>query len=126
MRETNERFIVSIPNYFFLNLFLSSFLIFLLFIIFKASNEMEAYTSTLVLLTHLLSPHNALVSHLKLAPGSRLVHNFPTLLLDIKVEKVLHLHFALLFKESQVHMVFEPRFFFIKDMGYEINMSQFK
>ena len=34
--------------------------------------EMEAYTSNLGLLTHsLFSPHNALLSHLKLVPGFR-------------------------------------------------------
>ena len=37
------------------------------------------------LLTYsLISLHNAFMSHLKLAPGSGLVHYFPTLLLDIE------------------------------------------
>ena len=44
--------------------------------LFKASNEMDAYTSSLGLLTYLptdwlICPHNSLDSHLKLVPGSR-------------------------------------------------------
>ena len=68
--STISRIIVNLLRYISPNN--CTMMIFETFRIFKASNEIEAYTSTLSLhwLTHWLTcPHNALVSHLKLVPG---------------------------------------------------------